>query len=82
MVKGGKDPHFILSFREIVDIILNGLLCGSVTVTLNVAGGGATRRSTATMSRVSVSNNIVTPTFLAHTVKTIIRLSLDRPNSI
>jgi hypothetical protein len=34
------------------------------------------------MSRVSVSNNIVTPTFLAHTVKTINRLSLDRPNSI
>ena len=44
MVKGGKDPHFILSFRENVDIILNGLLCGSVTGTLIIAGGGATRR--------------------------------------
>ena len=82
MVKGGKDPHFILIFSENVDIILNGLLCGSVTVTLIIAGGGVTRRSNATFRRDSVSDNTVTPTFLAHTIKTIIGLSLGRPNSI
>ena len=82
MVKGGKDPHFILIFRENVDIILNGLLCGTVTVTLIIAGGGATRRSNATFRRDSVSDNIVTATFLAHTTKTFIRLITDRSNSI
>ena len=71
-MKGGKDTYLIFNLGKYVDKLLDGLLCRVIRTIL----------STATINSVIISDNIVTATFLAHTNKTFIRLSMDRPNSI
>ena len=71
-MKGGKDTYLIFNLGKHVDKLLDGLL-GRVIRTI---------LSTATFKSAINSGKIAIATFLAHTNKTIIRLSMDRPNSI
>ncbi len=69
-MKGGKYTYFIFFLGKYVDKLPDGLLSGDVRTIL----------STATFKSVIASDKVVIATFLAHTNRTLIRLTKGRSN--